>query len=82
MYLPLPTIALFTYYQYVHLNTPPADCCKFITFKDESLKAKWAKRKIPMHMFVTWFLEDKVAFKVTLALTLALTPTLTLTLTS
>ena len=28
--------------------------------QDQSLQAKWGKRKVPMHMLVSWFLEDKV----------------------
>ena len=31
--VPLVWVALFAYYQYVFIATPPADCEKYITFK-------------------------------------------------
>merc|ERR1719181_752314 len=61
--VPLVWVALFAYYQLVFLATPPADCEKYITFKDNALKKRWAKNKIPMHLLVEEFLVDNVAFK-------------------
>jgi len=63
LYVPLVTLAIYAYYQLVHLNTPPAQTTKYLEFKDQALQATWGARKVPMHMLVTWFLEDQVAFK-------------------
>ena len=32
-YVPLLTLAIVVYYQYVHLNTPPAETTKYVEFK-------------------------------------------------
>merc|ERR1719331_537846 len=61
--VPLVWVALFAYYQLVFLATPPADCEKYITFKDNALKKRWAKNKIPMHLLVEEFLKDNLEFK-------------------
>jgi len=53
---------IWLWYQF-HLRTPPADTEAFLTFKDASLRRSWAKNKIPMHILVEAFLDDKVAFK-------------------
>jgi len=63
LYLPLPLIVVFAYYQLVVLATPPADTEKYLEFKNFALKKKWGKRKIPMHILVEEFLDDNIAFK-------------------
>jgi len=60
---PLVSLACFLYYHYVFLITPPADTEKYLEFKDEALKKRWGKCKIPMHLLVEQFLLDKIAFK-------------------
>jgi len=62
-YMVLPFIVCFAYYQIVFLATPPADTEKYLTFKDNALKKRWAKNKIPMHILVEEFLADNVEFK-------------------
>jgi cyclopropane fatty-acyl-phospholipid synthase-like methyltransferase len=62
-YTVLPLIVLGIYYEFVFLATPKADTEKYLTFKDNALKKKWGKRKIPMHILVEEFLNDNVAFK-------------------
>merc|ERR1719478_1729663 len=62
-YTVLPMIILAIFYELVWLNTPPADTEAYLTFKDNGLKKKWGKRKIPMHILVEEFLNDNVAFK-------------------
>jgi len=62
-YTVLPLIILAIFYELVWLNTPPADTEAYLTFKDNGLKKKWGKRKIPMHILVEEFLNDNVAFK-------------------
>jgi len=62
-YTALPMLVLFAYYHLVMLNTPAADTEAYLIFKDNGLKKKWAKRKIPMHILVEEFLADNIAFK-------------------
>ena len=62
-YTAIPFIVLYLYYQFVFMVTAPAETEKFLTFKDSSLKAKWGKRKIPMHILVEEFLVDNIEFK-------------------
>lgn len=33
IYVPLLTLAIYLYYQFIHLNTPPADTTKYVEFK-------------------------------------------------
>jgi len=61
--VPLLFVALYAYYHYVFLITPPADTEKYLDFKDEALKQRWGKCKVPMHLLVEIFLNDQVAFK-------------------
>jgi len=63
VYVPLLTLAIYLYYDFVHLNTPPAKTTDFITFKNNKLQGRWGKRKVPMHMLVSWFLNDEIEFK-------------------
>jgi len=63
LYAPLLTLAIYVYYEFVHLNTPPGEPTKYIEFKENKLQTRWGKRKIPMHMLVSWFLNDQIAFK-------------------
>jgi len=60
---PLVWVAMYVYYQYVFLATPPAETEKYITFKDAELKKRWGKNKIPMHLLVEEFLKDNIEFK-------------------
>merc|ERR1719238_1397522 len=62
-YCVLPLIVLAIFYELVWLNTPPADTEKYLTFKDNKLKKRWGKCKIPMHILVEEFLNDNVEFK-------------------
>jgi len=62
-YTVLPLILLAIFYEFVWLSTPPAETEKYLTFKDNGLKKKWGKRKIPIHILVEEFLNDNVAFK-------------------
>jgi len=68
--VPLVWVALYAYYQLVFLATPPAECEKYITFKDNELKKRWAKNKIPMHLLVEEFLKDNLEFKLDILETL------------
>jgi len=63
IYMPLLTLAIYLWYDNVHLNTPAAETTKYIEFKNNKLQARWGKRKVPMHMLVSWFLDDQIAFK-------------------
>ena len=63
IYVPMALVAMYAYYDMVFLATPAADCEKFLEFKSASLKKRWAKNKIPMHLLVDEFLADNVAFK-------------------
>jgi len=54
---------LYLYYQFVWLNTPAADCEEHLIFTDEACKKTWGKKKIPIHIFVSEFLDDKIRFK-------------------
>jgi len=63
MYMALPLLACFAYYQLVMMKTEPAETTKYLEFKDNKLQAKWGKNKIPMHILVEEFLKDNVAFK-------------------
>jgi len=62
-YTVLPFIAMYLFYQFIFLSTPPADTEAYLIFKDNKLKARWGKRKIPMHILVEEFLADNIAFK-------------------
>lgn len=62
-YTVIPLIVLYAFYELVFLATPPADTEKHLIFKDNALKKKWGKNKIPMHILVDEFLKDNVAFK-------------------
>merc|ERR1719453_1014666 len=62
-YTVLPLILLGIFYEFIWLSTPPAETEKYLTFKDNGLKKKWGKRKIPMHILVEEFLNDNVEFK-------------------
>ena len=95
IYMPLLTLAIYLWYQFIHLNTPPAETTKYIEFKvrtrigrgppraparpaappahpaatprvaaqNQALQKRWGTRKVPMHMLVSWFLADEIAFK-------------------
>merc|ERR1719453_1186226 len=62
-YTVLPLILLGIFYEFIWLSTPPAETEKYLTFKDNGLKKKWGKRKIPMHILVEEFMNDNIAFK-------------------
>jgi len=62
-YCALPLVILYIYYQISWLSTPPADTEKYLEFKDQALKKKWGKNKIPMHILVEEFLVDNIAFR-------------------
>lgn len=62
-YTVIPMIVLLLFYEFVLLSTAPADTEKYLTFKDNALKKKLGKRKIPMHILVEEFLNDNLAFK-------------------
>jgi len=62
-YMVLPILVLYIFYRVVWLSTPPAETEKYLIFKDATLKKKWGKNKIPMHILVEEFLKDNVEFK-------------------
>jgi len=62
-YAVLPLLIMYIFYEFVFLSTPPADTEAYLIFKDNALKKKWGKRKIPMQILVEEFLNDNVAFK-------------------
>lgn len=62
--IPLLAAAQVCFYKFVYMQTEPADTEKYIEFKDEAAKARWAKNKIPVCTLYELFIADKVAFKV------------------
>merc|ERR1719453_2175387 len=62
-YMVLPILLCYLYYELVWLATPPADTEAYLIFKDNNLKKRWGKNKIPMHILVEEFLADNIAFK-------------------
>jgi len=58
----IPAVLIFCYH-FILMDTEAADTTKYLEFKDNALKKKWGKRKIPMHMLVEHFLDDRIAFK-------------------
>jgi len=62
--------ALYAYYDFAYLNTPPADTARFLTFSDKRLEARWSARRIPICILYESYCEGKLAFKADLLDTL------------
>eukprot|EP01012_Entosiphon_sulcatum_P056626 TRINITY_DN80324_c0_g1_i1.p1 TRINITY_DN80324_c0_g1~~TRINITY_DN80324_c0_g1_i1.p1 ORF type:complete len:470 (+),score=130.33 TRINITY_DN80324_c0_g1_i1:52-1410(+) len=59
----LPTALVWAWYTFVYMNTGPADTEKFIVFKDAKLKARFAKKRIPVCFLYESYISGDLDFK-------------------
>ena len=62
MYAPIPTVIVYILYQLWMYDGEEVDTEKYIVFHDDSLRAKYGKRRYPMSELVDDFINEKISF--------------------
>lgn len=62
MYTPVASVIVYIIYQIWMWDTEEVDTEKYIVFHDETLKAKYSKRRYPMSELVDDYINEKISF--------------------